>query len=109
MTRNSTGPTIFDSFEDDLQHDDATTAFGGIIPETDYDGSSSATQKAIDLLLIGIILLSTVIALDCCIRTYFVCKSRKRKRLIAPFPEETVAAVIVNAGTNDVGMEDGLQ
>jgi hypothetical protein len=55
-------------------------------------------EKGVNLLIIGIILLSVVIVADALLRIIFACKNSKQKRAIAPCPEGMMAAVIVAGG-----------
>lgn len=98
---NVTNSSIFDVFPDHVQHDDGNITGGDA--SSAHEKFVPYNQKAIDLLIIGIILLSNVIAVACCVRTFFICKSRKQKRLVAPSPEGVEAAAIVNGETGGDG------
>lgn len=88
MTTNDTNTNIFDSFEEE-DHDDADTP--RLKSPAINDDISSIKLKAFNLLVIGIILMTLVVAIDCFIRTYLVCKLRKQKRSVTPSPEEMIA------------------
>ena len=94
MMNTTTNSSVFDAFDDHKEHD-----------ENDIAGESShilsSSSKAVDLLVIGIILLAIVIVIDFTIRTYFFCKIRKQKRVIAPCPVDMMAAAIANGGANN--------
>ncbi|KAG7368638.1 hypothetical protein IV203_031381 [Nitzschia inconspicua] len=92
---NTTDWSIFDF----LQHDDEAATYGD-----NLDPPVSSKRKATELLMIGIILLSIVLLIDCVIRCYFICKSRKQKRLVVPSPEGVMAAVVVTVGTDDIAV-----
>ncbi|KAL3938049.1 MAG: hypothetical protein SGARI_001893 [Bacillariaceae sp.] len=91
----TTNSSVFDAFDDHKEHDE-----NAITDEATQAVSSSS--KAVDLLMIGIILLAVVIVIDCTIRTYFFCRIRKQKRVIAPCPVDMMAAAIAHGGANVV-------
>jgi hypothetical protein len=99
---NVTNTSIFDVFPEDLQSDDnqpKSNIFSG--PGNEHFPSSN--QKANHLLMIGILLLFVAIVFGCCVNTFFVCKSRKQKRLVKPTRDEIVVmtTVIVHGETGN--------
>ncbi|KAL3915272.1 MAG: hypothetical protein SGARI_008217 [Bacillariaceae sp.] len=101
MSNTTNETNVFDIFQD-KEHDD-------ILDLNDVGQGApteaSSFEKATDLLVIGIILLAVVLVIDCSVRTYFLCRRRKRKRTIAPCPEGMLAAAIADGGTNDMDQQ----
>ena len=88
---------IFDIFDNDnnIIHDDGLIDHGnvGTIDGMDH-AISSHNNKAITLLMVGIILLSVVVVIDGCVRCYMICKIRKQKRTVVPSPDDMLAATV---------------
>jgi hypothetical protein len=95
MSNISISSSSVDVASDDLLHDNANTPKRNVFSGPGDDYVSPFNQKAIDLMLIGIFLLLVVIVSCCCIHAFFVCKSRKQKRLVLPSPEEITTTAMV--------------
>jgi hypothetical protein len=99
---------IFDASPDVLRHDDEDIQKRNVFSGPGYEYNTPSNQSAIDLMMIGILLLLVLIVTGCCTYTILVCKARKQKRLVKPSPEEIMAAVIVHEilqeGTPEVDM-----
>jgi hypothetical protein len=84
---------IFDFFDNDnnVNHDDGLSAHGNV----------QSQNKAITLLMVGVILLSVVVVVDGCVRCYMICKIRKQKRTVVPSPDDMLAATAIATGDAD--------
>jgi hypothetical protein len=96
---NFTNSSIFNSFTEDMRNDDENIPKRNVFSGPGNEYFSPSVQKAIDLLMIGTLLFLGVLVTGCCVHVFFVCKSRKQKRLVVPSPEGIMEAAIVNRET----------